>query len=264
MASHVISVGSKQDFALRIEFEEDPDGGLGATADESASWGSLELWVRGKNLCAHLEGAESIPSVHWYLLSFIEWLATNWDPIFHEERLPNRNASVDASSSLYETRFPPISCDEEEEDEWRARWQRWWSRHSLQSCRSGGLLPDILLRRYQDMLEVSWDNSSPFGIPDDVIFTFNEGFERLDPKLVSERLYDSLQRAIRYLLSRLPSSKRFQTLNLVIEGIRHSPRDNRLAWLAGLDSVVEEVIDKWHRVTAALQDCPKRSRDLPA
>ncbi len=258
----VISIGSKQDFALRVEFAEDPDNGLGATAEESASWGSIELWLRGKNLCSHLEGPEVVDSVQWYLLPLIEWLARTWDPLLHEARLPNRgNADVDAWSSLRETRFPPDLYDDKAEDEWRVQWRRWWFRHSLQSCRAGGLFPDIVLRRYQDMLELSWGNSLPCGVPEDVVFAYNDGFERLNLKLVSERLYDLLQQAIKYLLTRLPSSQRLQQLNQIIEGIRHSSRDNRIAWLAGLGSLAEGAIENWHKVIAALRNGPREVVD---
>ncbi|MDR3553146.1 MAG: ImmA/IrrE family metallo-endopeptidase [Syntrophobacteraceae bacterium] len=261
MVNKDISIGSKQDFALHLTFANDPDNGLCATVEESMSWGSIEIWVRGKNLCSHLEGAEVAPSVHWYLLPFIEWLATNWDPLLHEERLPNRNEDIDAWNSLFETQFPPERFREDEEDEWRAQWQRWWSRHNLQSCRSGGLFPDIVIRRYQDMVEVSWGNSRPFGIPEDLVFTYDQGFERLEPKLVAERLYDLLQQAVRYLLSLLSSSQRLHRLEEDIEAIKRAPRDNRVAWLAGLDSFAEAAIAKWQKIAAVLRSAPQDVAD---
>jgi Zn-dependent peptidase ImmA (M78 family) len=253
MSGNELFIGSKQDFALYVEFIEDPENGLSVTAEESVSWGAVQVWVRGMNLSSHLEGTESIPSVHWYLLPLIEWLTANWDPLLHEERLPIRNADMDAWSSLQETRFPPKRLKEEEEDKWRVQWQEWWFRHSFQACRSGGLFPDIVIRRCQDMVEVAWGSSVPLGAPDDVIFAYDEGFVRFEPKLVAERLHDFLRQAAGYLLSRLPSSERFRKLEQNVSAIRSTSRDNRIAWLAGLGSSAQAVFNKWHEIVESLR-----------
>ena len=261
MTGNEISIGSRQDFAVHVKFMEDPDREFGGTREERVSWGSVELWVRGKNLSSHLEGTELIPSVHWYLLPLIEWMATNWDPLFHEERLPNRNADMDAWSSLQETRYPPDRLGEDAEDEWRAQWQRWWFRHSLQACRSGGLFPDVVIRRCRDMVEIAWGSSLPSGVPEDVIFTYCEGFDRFDPKLVADRLYDFLRQAVGYLLRCLPSSDRFRKLEEDIEAIRN-PRNNcRIAWLAGLGSSAEAVLGGWDNIVANLRSLSQKVTD---
>ena len=57
-------------------------------------------------MCSQRRGRD-IESVHWYMLPLLKWLASQWDPLLHEERLPARNAGQDSWSSLRATRFPP-------------------------------------------------------------------------------------------------------------------------------------------------------------
>ena len=150
--------GDTSVFALRVAFSSDPDEGRGVEPETSLSWGSFQIWVEGRNLCAHLEEGERIDSVHWYLLPIIEWFARNWNPLLHEERLPVRNDGDTAWTSLRATKFPPpaIENDEEKASEWEAAWQNWWARHAIRSASEGGLFPDIILRRVRDSVEVSW------------------------------------------------------------------------------------------------------------
>jgi len=99
-------------FALTLAFGRDPDDGQAAEPDVSLSWGSFQIWVEGRNLCAHREAGERIESVHWYLLPLIEWFVEHWDPLLHEERLPARNLGDTAWESLRATRFPPPAIDD--------------------------------------------------------------------------------------------------------------------------------------------------------
>ncbi len=256
-----ICVGNKEHFAVHVALERDPDNGQGASLEESLSWGALEIWVHGKNLCRHVEDGELVSSVHWYLLPIIEWLAANWNPLLHEERLPNRNAGDDAWKSLAETRFPPANFDSDAEDKWFQQWQAWWFRHSLQSCRCGGLFPDILIRRWRDTVEVSWGNGSLPGIPDDVVFLYPQGLKRLDPVLVARPLYEMLQKTTDYLLRRQASSPRFQEVAQKVRRIAATPREDRLAWLAGLGSSYESIKEKWNQVTAVIRKANREIAD---
>lgn len=255
-----VSVGDKETFALNVEFEPDPDIGASAEEEESLSWGSIEVWVRGKNLCAHTEEGMVVNSVRWYLLPLIEWLASNWNPLLHEERLPNRNAADDAWQSLIYTRFPPISFQEPEEDEWSRQWQEWWLRHSLQSCRCGGLFPDIVIRRWQDLVEVSWGNRPLPGIPGGFVFA-DRGTERLEPKLIAGPLYELLLKTIDYLLHRLPSSQRFHRVAETVSMIKRTPREVRLAWLAGLGSSYAAIKENWDRIASTVQKARQEVAD---
>ena len=52
--------GDTRRFAIRLAFGPDPDEGRGADRDMSLSWGSFQLWVEGRNLCAHMEQGERL------------------------------------------------------------------------------------------------------------------------------------------------------------------------------------------------------------
>lgn len=166
-----MKAGDPAVFAFSLAFAPNPDGADDrATAEESESWGSFTLWAGGENLCAHLEQGEVMHAAHWYMLGLMEWLADNWDPLLHEERLPLRNAGASAAESLSQTRLPPISLKEIDEFDWLGTWSDWWHRHSVRAAREGGLFPDVCLRRYRDRLEISTGAEQLPGIPAD--FTF--------------------------------------------------------------------------------------------
>ena len=87
-----MQAGSPGVFAFRLAFLLNPHGADDLADDDMReSWGSFIIWTRGENLCAHVEQGEVVDSAHWYLLPLMEWLADNWDPLLHEERLPLRN-----------------------------------------------------------------------------------------------------------------------------------------------------------------------------
>lgn len=99
--------GNEATFALRLAFHSDPDDGQGSDADTAASWGALQVWVDGINLCAHNDQGESLQWCHWYMLPVLEWLAQSWDPLLHEERLPASTRQFATASELL-TASPPV------------------------------------------------------------------------------------------------------------------------------------------------------------
>jgi Zn-dependent peptidase ImmA (M78 family) len=241
-------VGNRGEFGFRLAFLPDPDDGAGATREESLTWGSFEFWVDGKDLCAHLEQGEPVESVYWYMLPLIQWLTTNWEPLFHEERHPEKNAGFDAWSSLKATWSPPPSFDEDRRERWEEEWQSWWNRHALQSCRNGGLFPDVFIRRWRDQIEVSWGPSQIAGAPDHFRFLSPCGFARLEPTKVAEPLYDVIRSATDYLIGRAPDSVLLSVIREEIEAIRKQDRDRRLALLAGIGEHYEDRLEGWNRV----------------
>ena len=261
--------GDTSVFALKLAFASDPDEGRGIDPETGASWGSFQIWVQGRNLCAHREEGERIDSVHWYLLPLLEWFARNWDPLLHEERLPAKNAGNTAWESLWATRFPPpaIEGDEREASAWEGAWQGWWSRHALPAAREGGLFPDIVFRRLRDRVEVSWGSAGSAGMPVHYQFTESErGCALLPPQSVAEPLHDVLSQAARYLWSSLPDSKRIEALNRKLRGLNAAgkaadeARERRLAWLAGLGTTGRGVRAGWRRAVDSLSGLAAKPR----
>lgn len=81
--------GDTSKFALKVAFHADPDEGAAMDADTAASWGAMQVWVDGVNLCSHVDQGETLQSSHWYVLPILEWLVSSWEPLLHEERLPS-------------------------------------------------------------------------------------------------------------------------------------------------------------------------------
>ena len=239
-------------FAFKVGFADDPDGGRGIDPDVGPSWGSFQVWIEGRNLCAHQEQDGRVDSVHWYLLPLFEWFVRNWDPLLHEERLPVLNDGDTGWESLHSTRFPPaaIENDGKKSAAWEGEWQRWWNRHALRSASEGGLFPDLVLRRLRDSIEISWGPARSTGMP--LHFSFLEplrGVSNLPPDAVAEPLHDVLSSASSYLLSRAPGSPRIQALNSSLGGLASDHQtDRRIMWLAGQGSDEETVRSGWDRV----------------
>jgi Zn-dependent peptidase ImmA (M78 family) len=257
--------GDTSIFAVKIAFHSDPDRGFGSDAESSASWGTLELWVADRKITAHVSGDDTIGGVRWYLLPILQWFADNWEPLFHEERPPVKLAADAAATSLQATRFPPLHLAESIAGEWFDEWQQWWQRHSLQSCREGGVVPDIIFRRLRDQIEISWQASRMAGVPHHVSFLVPSGCERLDPPQVVESLYTVLSEAAAFLAKELPDSERLRQLHtrlLDIPGTAADREQGRLAWLAGLGRSQHAIKDGWQRVLAAFTGANDDLRDL--
>jgi len=246
----VILEGDTSRFAFGVSFQKDPDDGVGATQEESISWGGLQIWVESVNLCAHREGDTIVEDVHWYLLPVFEWVSACWDYLMHEERLPLRVAGEDSWRSLQATVNAPAASDEKREESWGVEWQAWWLRHSLLACRQGGLFPDVVFRRWRDRLEVSWGQRRLAGQPDYFRFLTAEGFARMPVAEVAEPIFAVLRQAADHLVSQAPESKRFMKFRTGLESLKAHRTTKRLAILAGLGTTVEDQERRWDQVTA--------------
>ena len=169
-----------------------------------------------------------------------------WNPLLHEERLPCE-AADEAWTGLRGTRFPPPALDEGQESDWESAWHGWWSRHAIQAAREGGVFPDVIFRRFQDSIEISWGDSRSQGVPNHVNFALRPGVVRFEPNSVAEPLYDVLEGAAAYLASVAPHSSRVADLKLAIRRLRSRQQDSRVMWLAGLGMDKDSIRQGWNR-----------------
>ncbi len=244
-------------FAVRLSFNPDPDEGAAVTPEESASWGRLQLWANGQNLCAHVDQGELLQGVHWYMLSFLEWLADSWNPLMHEERLPNRNSGETAARSVASTRNAPALAAEVDICSWEQEWYDWSCRHALRTARNGGLFPNIIIRRLRDYVEVSWDDEQSAGTPAGFRFSIAQGSALFGPADVAMPLYEVAVEAVKYLRGAVPGSTRLDALHSRLQELSDpSQRAARVGWLAGLSlrSAIDQIKPSWDRITTALRD----------
>lgn len=236
--------GDTSSFAFQLQLETDPDAGVAATREEAESWGSFQIWVAGINLCAHSEQGEIVESVHWYMLPLLEWLVDNWDPLLHEERTPVPETASAVTAAL---RWRPDHDD---------GWYQWWKRHNLLSPRSGGLFPNLFIRRWRDRVEFSWNNESIPGAPDGFAFLASNGIRRVEVERVAVPLAEVIGAALSELSSRQENAarfrevtKRFKTLSSGTLAVQRA----RLGWLAGLGGPSRRFKDAWNKLHTELE-----------
>lgn len=236
--------GQTAKFAVRMSLHEDPHPVQGSDDDTSASWGAIQIWLDGVNICASTDQGESLASAHWYLLPILEWFVEQWDPLLHEERLPLERfvTAADFSAS------PNVDFDTD--DYWEREEQRfaWSERHGIRSAADGGLLPDLKIRRLRDEIEFSWSRT-PIAGADEVEWQAPAGISFADPNDVAEVLFEVIDSCSAQLLSIRPESERLRALRTRVRAIEDFSRTEvRTAWLAGLGQTVVAALNRWHEV----------------
>ena len=221
--------GDTSRFGVRMAFLDDPDDGEAADSDQSISWGGFQIWVRGVNLCAHLELSMRVDHVYWYLLRLLEWFTRNWDALLRrEERLPCGSPEDTGWCALRNDPVPSFAMDESQEDGRAVEWQQWWSRHALCAAREGGVFPDVVFRRVGDAVEVSWGPGRVAGVPEHVVFDASRpSAETLNPRIVAEPLREILLEASNHLSAVAPDSIRISQLSESIHRLPKPQRHNR-------------------------------------
>ncbi|WP_419855152.1 ImmA/IrrE family metallo-endopeptidase [Candidatus Poriferisodalis sp.] len=242
--------GDTSSFAARLAFHRDPDDGEAATPEMAESWGAFQLWVRGRNLCAHIDQGVELNSCYWYLLPLLEWLSANWDPLFHEERPPEGKQAMQTASDVSGIALAmtyAIEADESQPDEFTQQYD-WRERHTLRAARQGGIFPDVRLRRFRDHVEVAWA-AHPMPGAEDVHFMSPQGAHYLRPLAVAQPLYEVLASAAAWLHQQLPDSSRCSALVAAVEALTSDQRtEERIAWLARLGTDRDQMKSRWRRV----------------
>ncbi len=254
-----IWAGNTSRLALRIAFLDDPANGERDGNAYRCSWGSLQIWLGGRNLCLHREGGVELDAVHWYLLPMLQWLGANWEALLHEQRLPNSNLATDAWTCLSQTEFcpPRIEGDERRASEWERNWHSWWSRHALRAVRDGGIFPDLVLRRVGADIEFSWGPRPLAGVPREFCFAAERGCEGTDAAEVAKTLYDVMCGASAALLAQCPNDTEAKRLSRQIAEIPGRDKSQSLMWLVGLGTTAGAVKRGWNKLSNALARIPK-------
>lgn len=223
--------GETATFGVRLELSDDPDRGLGATSVEAASWGSIELHLRDKNVCAHYDGEALARAVHWYLWPLAAWVRARWTPLLHEEHLV-----VPAEDALESVRLVRSDVELDALSEW-------WQRHHLWAASDGGLFPELTIRRLGDDIEFTWgDGASQPGRPDDYRFVESGGRELVDVSVVA----GVLTAAFSALTSELARRVEIDEVHALRDAWRDLPRQDlrrdAVAWSVGEEFEKPELV----------------------
>lgn len=170
-------VGDKSRFALGFELTPDPD--LGGSPEDRATWARLQIWVAGRHLTAgRSDDGSPVDAAEVPLAPVLRWLVQNWDPLFHEERLP-RPSKTSSAAAWRADGLAGMPRDDSALDALMSDREQWWRRHALGSALPGFRVPDLHIRRSAQQVEVSWDDSEWRSVPRGVQLLEPPGAARL-------------------------------------------------------------------------------------
>ena len=186
--------GDPATMQLGIRWVDDAEPPERRPAAYGWSMGQLTMQVANVNVTATRLGHDDQPHAGWYLAPLLEWLATNWAALLHEERLPWPNPSWGPAA---------IACNRAL-DEWMgasdpqgaqhyANTQDWYFRHGIRSAAAGGIFPDVFIRRVADDVEISWSGRPAEFTRDGLVFESGAGHARLPVRTVAEALWRTLE-----------------------------------------------------------------------
>jgi hypothetical protein len=125
---------------------------------EAAAWAGLGIWVRGKNLCAHVRtGEEELRTAVFIPLGPIaDWFVRAYPGIAFEERPPwleTKTRRLHEVVRKWGESPSPVGIDE---DSWLDDREAFWSRHFLLAGAEGAWLPNLCLLREDDEVALTW------------------------------------------------------------------------------------------------------------
>ena len=155
--------------------------------------GQLTIHVASVNVTATRFGDEQLPFVGWYLAPFLDWLATHWAVLLHEDRYPWPNASlVPAALACNRALDRWIAADDPQGRQHYADTQGWYFRHGIQSASAGGIFPGLYIRRVADDMELSWSGAPVEFTPDGLAFESGVGHARVPVRDAAEAMWQML------------------------------------------------------------------------
>jgi Zn-dependent peptidase ImmA (M78 family) len=148
-------------------------------------------------------------------------------------------------------------------------WQSWWARHNIVDSVEGGVFPDLYIRRWGDLVEISVGSTVAPGTPTHFRYQNVNLAGRASVKSVASAVYDVLTRAVEELARRRPGSERIRNLSraladlMDVDGQRYN---KRLAYLSGAnpdsDAALEEFTGLWRQVDEILGDVDPIAKEM--
>lgn len=117
---------------------------------------SLKVYVRGKNICKWKDVNDpKWKTVTWNIDGLIRYLYGTIDFIYHDLPFPfavdgECAAELDNNARDFE------SDNDSEIDEYYDKLNEWSYKHSWMHARDGAIVPDVMFRKVEDNIEISW------------------------------------------------------------------------------------------------------------
>jgi Zn-dependent peptidase ImmA (M78 family) len=194
MMSDFARFGDPGRFEIALRWRSDTEPRARRPAGYGWSMGDIAISISDINLTEIARGPATQRFASWYLFPIAAWLADSWGRLLHEEEFawPERSAAPAATVVTRRMHGLVDARDYQARADYR-RAQEWRSAHALGSASNGGLLPDLYLRRYLDMIELSWTSGAPLFAPDQFRFTSEPGVAYLPVSEVAIPLWAALQ-----------------------------------------------------------------------
>ena len=194
MTNDWVEFGRPEVFEVGVCWVADAEPPERRPAGHGWSMGRIRLTVGGENLTESTLHGERQSYVGWYLSPVLDWLATHWVALLHEEHF----------AWLERTRLPAAVACRRALDRWIAagdpigretyrKIHAWYHRHGLRSAALGGIFPDLFIRRSGDDIELSWTADPPPFAPEGLIFESKAGQVRLAVSDIAKPLWELLR-----------------------------------------------------------------------
>ena len=191
--------GDPNKMELGIRWVDDPEPHDRRPAEYGWSMGHLTIYVAGMNLTATMLDGKQQSYVHWYLAPFLDWLATNWEALLHEERLPwpdvgGEPAALACNHALEKW----MAADDPHGQRCFDDAQDWYFRHGVRNAAAGGVFPDLFIRRIADDIELSWSGLLMPFTRDGLVFESGADSVRLSVGDVAKAIWKTLDWAVNH------------------------------------------------------------------
>ena len=186
------SFGQAGRFELELRWVDDKEPVRRRPVGYGWSMGELRISVAGVALTATRVGDHTQSHIRWYLAPVLDWLASNWAALLHEERTPWTRTAAPASKACQQAFDQWIAAIDRDGQRRFARIQRWYRKHGLRSAATGGVFPDLYMRRVADDVELSWSPAPPLFAPEGLNFETAAGFAHLPVDEVANPLWEML------------------------------------------------------------------------
>ena len=193
--------GDKKEFAITYnsyleQYADDPD--VIGNPDEYLCGGNIGFWVKGKNLFAFKGWGPNATYGYYNLYAFVDFLTDYLEYHIQEVPFPIETKSTNAQDMIEETALVKSDVKNQlqayESLDWSTinrdlikKIDDWICSRTFLGNRGGTFLPDIMVRKVKNKIEISWNNRHPHDDGENKFyFLHSKGVEYVDAKLYKD------------------------------------------------------------------------------